>query len=84
MVKFLPDLGIFTVFLKNRNFISKISISKVTYYAALMESVRPFYVRVLSKSRKSKLTKVQSMTKILFLMFLFCLFGNYIYTWVIQ
>ena len=29
-------MSIFTVFLKNRNFISKISISKVTDYAALV------------------------------------------------
>ena len=35
MVKCLPELSIFTVFLKNRNFISKIRISKVTDYAAL-------------------------------------------------
>ena len=36
MVKCLPELSIFfTVFLKKRNFISKIRISKVTDYAAL-------------------------------------------------
>ena len=35
MVKYLPDLSIFTVFLKNRTFISKIRRSKVTDYAAL-------------------------------------------------
>ena len=40
MVKGLPEfeylnLSIFTVFLKNRKFISKIRISKVTDYAAL-------------------------------------------------
>ena len=31
------NLSIFTVFLKNRNFISKIRISKVTDYAALRD-----------------------------------------------
>ena len=31
-------MSIFTVFLKHRNFISKIRISKVTDYAALMET----------------------------------------------
>ena len=35
MVKCLPKLEYFTVFLKNRNFIFKIRISKVTDYAAL-------------------------------------------------
>ena len=35
MVKCLPNMSIFIVFLKNRNFISKIRISKVTDYAAL-------------------------------------------------
>ena len=35
MVKVYLNLGIFTVFLKNRNFISKIKRSKVTDYAAL-------------------------------------------------
>ena len=34
-VKVYLNLSIFTVFLKNRNFISKIRISKVTDYAAL-------------------------------------------------
>ena len=36
MVKFLPEFEDFTVFLKIRNFISKIKRSKVTDYAALM------------------------------------------------
>ena len=36
MVKCLPEFEYFTVFLKNRNFISKIEISKVTDYAALI------------------------------------------------
>ena len=36
MVKFLPEFEYFTVFLKNRNFIFKIRISKVTDYAVLM------------------------------------------------
>ena len=35
MVKVYLNLSIFTVFLKNRNFLSKIRISKVTDYAAL-------------------------------------------------
>ena len=35
MVKCLPEFDCFTVFLKNRNFISKIRISKVTDYATL-------------------------------------------------
>ena len=35
MVKCLPEFECFTVFLKNRNFISKIRRSKVTDYAAL-------------------------------------------------
>ena len=35
MVKCLPEFDYFTVFLKKRNFISKIRISKVTDYAAL-------------------------------------------------
>ena len=35
MVNFYLNFGIFTVFLKNRNFISKIRRSKVTDYAAL-------------------------------------------------
>ena len=37
MVKCLPEFEYFTVFLKNRNFISKIRISKVTDYAALTD-----------------------------------------------
>ena len=37
MVKCLPEFEYFTVFLKNRNFISKIRRSKVTDYAALMD-----------------------------------------------
>ena len=35
MVKGLPEFEYFTVFLKNRKFISKIRISKATDYAAL-------------------------------------------------
>ena len=37
MVKCLPEFEHFTVFLKNRNFISKIKRSKVTDYEALMK-----------------------------------------------
>ena len=36
MVNLDVNLSIFTVFLKNRNFTSKIKISKVTDYAALI------------------------------------------------
>ena len=40
MIKFLPEFeDFFTVFLKNRNFISKIKRSKVTDYAALNGSL---------------------------------------------
>ena len=35
MAECLPEFEYFTVFLKNRNFISKIRISKVTDYEAL-------------------------------------------------
>ena len=35
MVKCLPEFEYFTAFLKNRNFIFKIRISKATDYAAL-------------------------------------------------
>ena len=38
MVKCLPEIEYFTVFLKNKNFISKIRISKVTDYAALKQA----------------------------------------------
>ena len=38
MVKYYLNLSIFTVFLKNRNFISKIRRSKVTDYAALSKT----------------------------------------------
>ena len=38
MVKCLPEFEYFTVFLKNRNFIQKIERSKVTDYAALMDT----------------------------------------------
>ena len=37
MGKCLPEFEYFTVFLKNRNFISKIRRSKVTDYAALRD-----------------------------------------------
>ena len=39
MVKCLPEFEMFTVFLKNRNNISKIKRSKVTDYAALKDRV---------------------------------------------
>ena len=39
MVKCLPEFEYFTVFLKNRNFISKIRRSKVTDYAALSDLI---------------------------------------------
>ena len=40
MVKCILEFEYFTVFLKNRNFISKIRISKVAYYAALNQSAQ--------------------------------------------
>ena len=43
MVKCLPEFEYFTVFLKNINFISKIRISKVTDYAALMLRINVIY-----------------------------------------
>ena len=39
MVKCLPEFEYFSVFLKNRNFISKIKRSKLTDYAALSGSL---------------------------------------------
>ena len=42
MVKCLPEFEYFTVFLKNRNFISKIRRSKVTDYAALMKELSQY------------------------------------------
>ena len=39
MVKRLPAFEYFTVFLKNRNFISKLRRSKVTDYAALNRTI---------------------------------------------
>ena len=39
MVKCYLNFSFFTVFLKNRNFISKVRISKVTDYAALREAL---------------------------------------------
>ena len=49
MVKCLPEFEYFTVFLKNRNFISKIRRSKVTDYAALRSGCQD---RTPSESRK--------------------------------
>ena len=46
MVKCLPEFENFTVFLKNRNFIFKIRISKVTDYTAL----KPYLLMRLSWS----------------------------------
>ena len=43
MVKCVHEFEYFTVFLKNRNFISKIRISKVTDYAALNILYRQHY-----------------------------------------
>ena len=45
MVKFLPEFEYLTVFLKNRNFISKIKRPKVTDYAAL-GCVAEFHIRL--------------------------------------
>ena len=49
MVKCLPEFEYFTVFLKNRNFISKIRISKVTDYAALTKVLK-FIIGLLQSS----------------------------------
>ena len=49
MVKCYLNLSIFTVFLKNRNFISKIKRSKVTDYAALTISSMKIKVRLLEQ-----------------------------------
>ena len=43
MVNFIPKFEYFTVFLKNRNIISKIRRSKVTDYAALNYLLNIFY-----------------------------------------
>ena len=48
MVKCLPELSIFTVFLKNKNIISKIRRSKVTDYAALKQLKCYIYDRSMS------------------------------------
>ena len=48
MVKCLPDLNIFTAFLKNKNIIFKIRRSKVTDYAALMNVKMPTIVDILT------------------------------------
>ena len=53
MVKFLSEFEDFTVFLKNRNFISKIKRSKVTDYAALTDSADPTEIPEIS-SRQCK------------------------------
>ena len=56
MVKCILEFEYFTVFLKNRNFISKIRISKVTDYAALSGALEEFSLTSLfwgSKMQKS-------------------------------
>ena len=47
MVKCLPELEYFTVFLKNKNIIFKIRRSKVTDYAALMHNGKNMKVYAL-------------------------------------
>ena len=47
IVKCLPEFEYFTVFLKNRNFISKIRISKVTDYAALISIYKQLFAYCL-------------------------------------
>ena len=66
MVKCLPDLSIFTVFLKNRNFIFKIRRSKVTDYAALKERIRSPWKRILSFKRSSHYEKGRNLRESLF------------------
>ena len=53
IVKCLPVLEYFTVFMKNRNFISKIRRSKVKDYAALMKCMiySSKYVAILKPGR---------------------------------
>ena len=51
MVKCLPEFEYFTVFLKNRNFISDIRISKVTDYAALSYQVSILYSLYVTSTR---------------------------------
>ena len=64
MINFLPNLRILTVFLKNRNFISKIKRSNVTDYAAL-RYLSPMEELYLNRGDKSFQTK----TKYLFFLF---------------
>ena len=51
MVNCLPEFEYFTVFLKNRNFFSKIRISKVTDYAALKKTFTNITRRTPGKSQ---------------------------------
>ena len=58
-MKVVKHLSIFTVFLKNRNFISKIRISKVTDYAALRLNYHVSLESIISsKSLNNLLTEV--------------------------
>ena len=54
MVKCLPELSIFTVFLKNKNIIFKIRRSKVTDYAALKTIINLQKRSVQSCHRRQK------------------------------
>ena len=65
MVQCLPEFEYFTVFVKNRNFISKIRISKVTDYAAL----RVFVIVVLTFSTKSFSNNFKSNCSIILIFF---------------
>ena len=49
MVKYLPEFEYFTVFLKNRNFISKIKRSKVTDHAATKLNLKAFLNLLVKK-----------------------------------
>ena len=57
----MVNLSIFTVFLKNRNFISKIRISKVTDYAALSGHSKIDKTKVLKTN--GSLMKVESIAE---------------------
>ena len=54
MVNVYPNFSIFTLFLKNKNIISKIRRSKVTDYAALNYYPLPYFGGICKKSPKSK------------------------------
>ena len=60
MVDFLPAFAYFTLFLINRDFISKIRRSKVTDYAALIENGSLMKVKNILQCFLPALSKNQS------------------------